>query len=57
MFGAIVGDTNTTIDAADKVTFDASNANKGDRIDIVCDGTSYFVTSWADAAADVGASG
>ena len=57
MFGAIVGDTNTTINAADKVTFAASNANKGDRIDIVCDGASYFVTSWADAAADVGASG
>lgn len=55
MFGAIVGDTNTTINAANKVFFDASNANKGDRIDIVCDGAAYFVTSWADAATDVSA--
>ena len=57
MFGAIVGDTNTVIDAADKVTFASGAANEGDRIDIICDGSSYFVTSWADAAADVGASG
>ena len=49
MVGVEVGDTNTIIDAADKVTFVASNAEVGERVDIICDGTNYFVTMFAIA--------
>jgi len=54
MYGVECGDTNTVIDAADKVTFVASNAVVGERADIVCDGTNYYVTMYAvaDNAAD-----
>ena len=54
MYGVECGDTNVVIDAADKVTFVASNAVVGERIDIVCDGSHYYVTMYAvsDNAAD-----
>ena len=54
MIGVEVGDTNTIIDAADKVIFVASNAVVGERIDIFCDGSHYYVTMYAvaDNAAD-----
>jgi hypothetical protein len=54
MRGVECGDTNVVIDAADKVTFVASNAVVGERIDIVCDGSHYYVTMYAvaDNAAD-----
>tara|TARA_B100001939_G_scaffold261710_1_gene228760 strand:+ start:822 stop:1220 length:399 start_codon:yes stop_codon:yes gene_type:complete len=49
MFGVECGDTNVVIDAADKVTFVASNAVVGERADIICDGTNYYVTMYAVA--------
>ena len=49
MIGVACGDTNVVIDAADKVTFVASNAVVGERIDIFCDGTNYYVTMYAVA--------
>ena len=32
----------------DKITFIASQAVVGERIDIVCDGSAYYVTSFSD---------
>lgn len=49
MVGVECGDTNVVIDAADKVTFVASNAVVGERVDIICDGTNYYVTMFAVA--------
>ena len=49
MYGVECGDTNVVIDAADKVTFVASNAVVGERADIFCDGTNYYVTMYAVA--------
>tara|TARA_R110000744_G_scaffold20428_3_gene53571 strand:+ start:4468 stop:4866 length:399 start_codon:yes stop_codon:yes gene_type:complete len=49
MRGVDVGDTNVVIDAADKVTFVASTAVVGERVDIFCDGTNYYVTTYAVA--------
>ena len=49
MYGVECGDTNVVIDAADKVTFVASNAVVGERADIICDGTNYYVTMYAVA--------
>tara|TARA_R100000353_G_scaffold58535_1_gene46204 strand:- start:1043 stop:1441 length:399 start_codon:yes stop_codon:yes gene_type:complete len=49
MVGVECGDTNVVIDAADKVTFVASNAVVGERVDIFCDGTNYYVTMFAVA--------
>lgn len=49
MIGVECGDTNVVIDAADKVTFVASNAVVGERVDIFCDGTNYYVTMFAVA--------
>ncbi len=49
MIGVECGDTNVVIDAADKVTFVASNAVVGERVDIICDGTNYYVTMFAVA--------
>ena len=54
MFGVECGDTNVVIDAADKVTFSGSNAVVGERTDIFCDGTNYYVTMYA--VSDAGAS-
>tara|TARA_R110000824_G_scaffold60997_1_gene162711 strand:+ start:7041 stop:7439 length:399 start_codon:yes stop_codon:yes gene_type:complete len=47
MVGVDAADTNIVIDAADKVTFIASTAVVGERIDIFCDGTNYYVTAFA----------
>ena len=49
MIGVECADTNVVIDAADKVTFVASNAVVGERVDIICDGTNYYVTMFAVA--------
>ena len=49
MIGVECGDTNVVIDAADKVTFVANNAVVGERVDIICDGTNYYVTMFAVA--------
>ena len=49
MRGVECGDTNAVIDAADKVTFVASNAVVGERCDIFCDGSHYYVTMYAVA--------
>ena len=49
MIGVECGDANVVIDAADKVTFVASNAVVGERVDIFCDGTNYYVTMFAVA--------
>ena len=49
MIGVECGDTYVVIDAADKVTFVASNAVVGERVDIICDGTNYYVTMFAVA--------
>lgn len=54
MVGIELGDTNTAITAdSDKVTFDASNAVVGDWIEVLCDGSNYYVTH--AAVADAGA--
>ncbi len=54
MVGIELGDTNTAIAAdSDKVIFDASNAVVGDWIEILCDGSKYYVTH--AAVADAGA--
>ena len=51
---AKLGDTNTAITAeSDKVTFDASNAGVGDWIEVISDGSNYYVTH--AAVADAGA--
>tara|TARA_R100001126_G_C4803597_1_gene138166 strand:+ start:196 stop:594 length:399 start_codon:yes stop_codon:yes gene_type:complete len=42
MIGAIVAENGVQVDAADKITF-ASGAVVGDRIDVFCDGTNYYV--------------
>jgi len=55
MVGLEMADTNTAITAdSDKVTFDASNAGVGDWIEVVSDGSNYYVThaSVADAGAE-----
>jgi len=57
MYGVECGDTNVVIDAADKVTFVASNAVVGERADIVCDGTNYYVTMYAVADSAASSSG
>ena len=57
MYGVECGDTNVVINAADKVTFVASNAVVGERADIVCDGTNYYVTMYAVADNAAGSSG
>ena len=45
MVGIEMGDTNTVITAdSDKVIFDASNATVGDWIEVLCDGSNYYVT-------------
>ena len=49
MIGVACGDTNVVIDAADKVTFAASNAVVGERVDIFCDGTNYYCTMFGVA--------
>ena len=49
MRGVECGDTNVVIDAADIVTFVASNAVVGERADIFWDGTNYYVTMYAVA--------
>ena len=48
MEGVEVADTVTAITNMDKISFIASQAVVGERIDIVCDGSSYFVTSFSD---------
>lgn len=48
MQGVEVADTVTAITDMDKITFIASQAVVGERIDIFCDGSSYFVTSFSD---------
>ena len=54
MVGLEMGDTNTAITAnSDQVTFDASNAVVGDWIEVLCDGSNYYVTH--AAVADAGA--
>ena len=57
MWGVACGDTNIVIADADKVTFVASNAVKGERIDIFCDGTSYYVTMFGVADNAMASSG
>ena len=54
LYGVECADTNVVIDAADKVTFSGSNAVVGERADIFCDGTNYYVTMYA--VSDAGAS-
>ena len=49
MIGVECGDTNVVIDAADKVMFVDSNVVVGERVDIFCDGTNYYVTMFAVA--------
>lgn len=54
MVGIEMGDTNTAITAdSDKVTFVASNAVVGDWIEVLSDGSNYYVTH--AAVADNGA--
>ena len=48
MEGVEVADTVTAITNMDKITFIASQAVVGERIDIVCDGSAYYVTSFSD---------
>ena len=57
MFGVECGDTNVVIDAADKVTFAANNCVVGERADIICDGTNYYVTMYVVADNAAGSSG
>tara|TARA_R100000655_G_scaffold6395_2_gene18378 strand:- start:12 stop:410 length:399 start_codon:yes stop_codon:yes gene_type:complete len=57
MYGVEVGDSNIPIDAVDKITFVGSSAVVGDRADIFCDGTNYYVTMFASADAGAGHSG
>tara|TARA_R110000823_G_scaffold25068_2_gene74066 strand:- start:353 stop:751 length:399 start_codon:yes stop_codon:yes gene_type:complete len=55
MVGLEMGDSNTAIAAdSDKVIFDASNAGVGDWIEVLCDGSNYYVThaTVADAGAE-----
>ena len=40
-------------DAEDKINFVASQAIVGDSIEMVCDGTIWYVTGWADVAAGI----
>ena len=48
MEGVEVADTVTAITNMDKITFVSGQAVVGERIDIICDGSSYFVTSFSD---------
>ena len=57
MRGVECGDTNAVIEAADKVTFVSGNAVVGERIDIVCDGSHYYVTMYVVADNATSASG
>ena len=57
MIGVACGDTNVVVDAADKVTFVASNAVVGERIDIFCDGTNYYCTMFGVADNAMASSG
>lgn len=43
MIGAVVAENGTQVDAADKIRFVGSAAVVGDRIDVFCDGTNYYV--------------
>lgn len=57
MIGAIVAENGVQVDAADKITFAASNAVVGDRIDVYCDGTNYYVYGFCVDDAHISASG
>lgn len=57
MYGVEVADTNIPINASDQITFVGSSAVVGDRADIFCDGTNYYVTMFASADAGAGHSG
>ncbi|MDP6584806.1 MAG: hypothetical protein QF535_09125 [Anaerolineales bacterium] len=57
MVGVDCGDANTAIDNADKVTFASGSAVVGERIDIFCDGTNYYVTMFAASDAGTSSSG
>ena len=46
-----------SVDAADKVTFVASNAVVGERVDIFCDGTNYYCTMFGVADNAMASSG
>lgn len=48
MQGVEVADTVTAITNMDKITFASGQAVAGERIDIVCDGSAYYVTSFSD---------
>ena len=56
MIGAIVAENGVQVDAADKITF-ASGAVVGDRIDVYCDGTNYYVYGFCVDDAHITASG
>lgn len=47
--GALV----TPLSAGDTITFVANQAVAGDRVDVVSDGTSWFMTGWAQVAAGI----
>jgi hypothetical protein len=57
MYGAVAAENGTIIDAADKVTFASGAAVIGDRIEIVCDGTNYYVTGVCADDAHITSSG
>jgi len=48
MQGVEVADTVTAITNMDKITFASGQAVVGERIDIFCDGSAYYVTSFSD---------
>ena len=56
MIGAIVAENGVQVDAADKITF-ASGAVVGDRIDVFCDGTNYYVYGFCVDDAHITSSG
>ena len=56
MIGAIVAENGVQVDAADKITF-ASGAVVGDRIDVYCDGTNYYVYGFCVDDAHITSSG
>tara|TARA_R100001510_G_C7485560_1_gene95633 strand:- start:84 stop:482 length:399 start_codon:yes stop_codon:yes gene_type:complete len=57
MVGAVVAEDGTAVDAADHIKFVSGQAVVGDRIDVFCDGTNYYVYGFCADDAHITAHG
>ena len=57
MYGTVIAENGTAIDAADKVYFAANAAIVGDRIEVISDGTNWQCLGFAIDDAHIGSTG